>query len=235
MLRSCRVPGSTYFHRVALKTFLMLSEGERSSLVGALKDLGVVASIATLVAEVSKRLDKAPSEIEPVIRWFLEMSIDMQRREEDAESFADDIFQELEINERYLTQEERDALHTLRPQLEKHLVVVLSSERSIATTAKAIDVSNRSERVVRRCRITSDIRPVFSDMGADTGAPLCAVLLHTLRLECAGERQHHHFVLSASELQQLHRVVERALAKDKVLQEALQRGFTLPVFSDEDG
>lgn len=235
MLGSDRVPSSPYFHPVALKTFLILSEEERSKLVGALKDLGVVTSIATLVAEVSKRLDKAPSEIEPVIRWFLEMSMDMQRSEEDAESFADGVFQELEFNQRHLSQDERDALHAFRPQLKKHLVVVLSSEQSIATTAKAVDVSNRSERVVRRCRITSDIRPVFSDMSTDPGAPLCAVLLHTLRLECAGERHHHHFVLSSSELQQLHRVVERALAKNKVLQGALQSGLTLPVFSDEDG
>jgi DNA repair exonuclease SbcCD ATPase subunit len=235
MLSSGSVQSSPHFHRVALKAFLILSEEERSDLVGTLKDLGVVVSIATLVAEVSKRLDKAPSELEPVIRWFVELSIDMQRREEDAESFADGILQELEFNEKHLAQDERNALHTFRPQLEKHLVAVLSSEYSIATTAKAIDISHRSERVVRRCRITSDIRPVFSDTSAGPGAPLCAVLLHTLRLECAGELQHHHFVLSTSELQQLHRVVERALAKDKVLQAALPSGLTLPVFSDEDG
>jgi len=235
MLGFCRVPSSPNFHRAALKTFLLFSEEERSDLVGTLKDLGVVASIATLVAEVSKRLDKAPSGLEPVIRWFLEMSIAMQRREEDAEGFADDILQEVELNEKHLTQDERDALHTFRPQLEKHLIAVLSCEYSIAAMAKAIDVANRSERVVRHCRITSDIRPVFSDTSAGPGAPLCAVLLHTLRLECAGELQHHHFVLSTSELQQLHRVVERALAKDKVLQGALPSGLTLPVFSEEDG
>jgi hypothetical protein len=228
------VSASPRFHRSALKRFLLLSETERSDLVRALNSLGVMANIATLIAEVSKALNKAPSESEPLVRWFLAMSVEMQRSEQDAGSFADAILQEIEFNEEFLTGEERDVLREHRPQLATNLVGVLTSEASILTTAKAIDVSNRGERVVVDSRITSDIRPVFSDTTTGPGAPLSAVLLHTLRLECASELQHHHFVLTTSELERLRCVVERAQDKEKLLRSALTSGLRLPVFSDED-
>ena len=228
------VPASPRFHRAALKTFLLLSDVERSELVRTLNSLGVVANIASLVAEVSKVVNKASSELEPLVRWFLTMSVEMQRTDQDAGSFANVILQDVEFNKNSLTEEEREALRTHRPKLATNLVEVLTSEPSISTTAKAIDVSNRGERVVVDSRITSDIRPVFSDTTTGPGEPLSAVLLHTLRLECTGEFQHHHFVLATSELVRLGRVVERALAKEKLLRGALTSGLKLPVFSDED-
>jgi len=225
------------YYRQELTEFLRLPSDERAVLVQTFQQLGLVPSVAVLTAEVSKRIGKAPSAVEPIVRWFTAMSMAMQREGMDARSFAAAIVSEARLNERFVGEEERSALASDREcdQLIDQLAAVLNCERSIRATAKALDVSGQSERVVARSRVISDIRPVFGDATDNSpGQPLQAVMLHTLRLECRGEFQHHHFVLSSKDLQQLRDTVERALLKEKVLTNALQEGLRLPVFLDVD-
>ena len=95
--------------------------------------------------------------------------------------------------------------------------------QGITAFGKAVDVSQESDRLLHTSRIVSDIRPVF---GKEVETePIGAVIFHTLRLDYFedGEVRTVSFALTASDLAQLKRTVERAEAKGNTLSRLLDR------------
>jgi hypothetical protein len=231
------VPFSLQYYRQEFKDFLNLRSEGRAALVNAFQQIQIVPSMTALTAEVSKIMRTPPSTVEPMVRWLTAMSMAMLREASDSKSFATEVVAQVRLNERFFDDEVKALLtnESEREQFIEQLSAVLNCERSLRVTAKALDVTSQSERVVANSRIITDIRPVFGDTTKSSpGQPLQAILLHTLRLECRGELQHHHFMFSSQELLHLKETLDRALEKEKVLTGALSEGLKLPIFRDVD-
>jgi hypothetical protein len=226
------VPYPLHYYRRELRAIVALPVAERDALVRAFQETGLTPSVAMLTAEVSNRSGKPVSIIEPIVRTFISLAMTRARLDKDVRSFASELVDELR-QDKALNDHEKGALDA---KFTEQVGAILACERSLRATAKALDISAQSERVVYESRIISDIRPVFPETSDGTaGQPLQAVVLHTLRLECHGEFQHQHFTLTGKDLQELKEVVERALAKEKVLIDLLQgSGLRAQVFADSD-
>lgn len=102
---------------------------------------------------------------------------------------------------------------------ESDLAELLSFQRSLGVTSKALDVMTEHERTLCQARILSDLRPVFREKVEE--GPAAAVIVHTLRIRFhSGEETAEFFVaMDGQDLAELKRLVDRAIQKDIRLRE----------------
>lgn len=113
----------------------------------------------------------------------------------------------------------------------------LLSVPDILITGKAIDLSNEYERLLHTFRVTTDVRPVWTE--DPTQEPAGGVITHQLRIDVLGSVEPSTFfiALDIEDLRRLRAMVDRAIAKDESLHNWFDRMgfeyFDLP--SVEDG
>lgn len=97
-------------------------------------------------------------------------------------------------------------------RLQAHLQALLSLDKSLGVTAKALDVLTEHEKTFCKARILSDIRPVFS---VNTKEASAAVIVHNLQLgfHKNGEHEDIYIALDTEDVQKLREVLERAEEK----------------------
>ena len=132
--------------------------------------------------------------------------------DEITESVIDSI---AELKNSNLSQEK---LAVLKPRLN----TLLRFDKSVAVTAKAVDVMMKHDRVFCDARILSDIRSVFTD---STAAPSAAVIVHTLRIgfHHQGEHDEVFIALDTGDLKKLKEAIVRAEEKNEALKLILQK------------
>lgn len=105
-------------------------------------------------------------------------------------------------------------------EFERRLAKLLSFDKSLGVTAKALVVAYESAQQLHAVRVLTDARPVFAE--ASEG-PAAFVILHTLKLEVhtAQEDTEYFVTLNSYDLTELKEAVDRALIKQESLQKAL--------------
>ena len=96
----------------------------------------------------------------------------------------------------------------------------LVSVTAVQLATKAIDVSYDCDNLLRRSRILTDVRPIFSDDAADIDG---AIVAHTLRLryDSAGNDNELSLAMDATDLRKLILQCERALLKEQTSRKQL--------------
>src|SRR6185312_1129855 len=95
------------------------------------------------------------------------------------------------------------------------LVRLLSLERSLGVSSKALFIASQCQRHFHDARVLTDARPVFT---SDPSQPPAAfIILHTLQLSVNddGEDTDWYVVLDRNDLRKLRNVIERALQKEQ--------------------
>jgi hypothetical protein len=113
---------------------------------------------------------------------------------------------------------EEPARARLRETLETLLVIP-----AIQSVARAIDLLTLHERNYRTSRVITDIRPVFGPNVEEP--PPGAVIVQTLQLHTwdrAGQEETLYIAMDSADLQELHKVIERALTKTEALKSRLE-------------
>lgn len=112
-------------------------------------------------------------------------------------------------------------------------LLILIRTRTIEVLGKAIDVATEHERIFLDGRILTDVRPVF--LGDQTDQPAGAVLVHTLRVDYheAGHRRSFFVAMDAADLEQLRKVISRAVDKTASVR-GLVTDAGLPIVDLED-
>ncbi len=107
-------------------------------------------------------------------------------------------------------------------KLKQRLESLLSLDRSVGVSSKALSIQLAHEHVFVSAQVLSDIRPVFS--GNEQPEVLAAMIVHNLRLEVHANDEHVTFIaaLDSSDLIALREVVERAIRKDATLRRTLE-------------
>jgi hypothetical protein len=106
-------------------------------------------------------------------------------------------------------------------------VTALLATQPLVTVARAVDLMRESERTFLNARILSDLRPLFGETTDVRGA----ILMHTLRIDYEEDDDVASFfvTLTSDELEDLFKVVSRAMDKTKTLTEFAGRSG-LPLF-----
>ncbi len=109
-----------------------------------------------------------------------------------------------------------------REKLRSRLALLLSFDKSLGVTLKALDVMTEHERIFCRARILSDIRPVFAE---ELESAPGAMIIHNLQIgfHKAGKHQEYYFALDTDDIQKLKKIIERAEKKTIALQAILKK------------
>ena len=119
-----------------------------------------------------------------------------------------------------------DKTHGFSPEnvdrLQAHLQALLSLDKSLGVTAKALDVLTEHHKIFCKARILSDIRPVFSVNMKEASA---AVIIHNLQLgfHKNGEHEDVYIALDTEDVQKLREVLERAEEKAVALKALISK------------
>jgi hypothetical protein len=110
------------------------------------------------------------------------------------------------------------------------LTELVSDNRVIGVSAKAVSIATDTDRMVREVRVLTDARPIFGDNAKD--GPKAFAIMHTLRIAYFqdGESRDWYVTLDGNDLESLQGAAERALSKERSTRAALQK-TDLPVLS----
>ncbi len=107
----------------------------------------------------------------------------------------------------------------------KHLSDILSQDKTLGVSCKAVSVLTDHQHAFRSARILSDIRPIFGSNPSEE--PVAAVAVHMLKIVYAadpGNSSVEFFVaLDSADLVKLEEVIKRAKEKDKSLKSTAER------------
>jgi len=106
-----------------------------------------------------------------------------------------------------------------RDEFRDYMRELLSLDRTVGVTAKALSLLNEYKLRFCGARIMTDLRPIF---GSDPSKlPLANVLVHTLRIQYhQGQNLEEEYVaLDTSDVKELRLLLDRALQKEAALEE----------------
>jgi hypothetical protein len=113
---------------------------------------------------------------------------------------------------------------------QKQLEQLLSNEKVLGISAKAVNVASDTQRHVHSVRILTDARPIFGENAKD--GPQAFAVIHTLKIDYfQDDGDHSWFVsLDGDDLESLQGAAERALAKERSTRVMLEK-LGAPVLS----
>jgi hypothetical protein len=135
----------------------------------------------------------------------------------EAEEFIDELFQAAD--------ESGDERLTPQPggwgDLKERLSRLLSLERSLGVTAKALYLAYQFPRHYHGAQVLTDARPVFTTNLAEP--PAAFIISHTLQIQVHddGEDCRWFVMLNTDDLVDLKRVIERAIEKEQSLKQLM--------------
>ena len=110
--------------------------------------------------------------------------------------------------------------------IRRYLGKFLSTE-SLIVTSKAFDVLTEHEHTVHDLRIITDLRPIFKESSLEepVGAPVAAVITHTLKISYHRGREVAEFFLALDDqdIDLLKQLFARAEAKESSLKQILKK------------
>lgn len=166
----------------------------------------------------SEHKDISVEYLQNVIKALREMYAVRSNADIPLESFANDIVEAVEENE-------KTALSIERAENFKQRIIKLLSIDTLGLHSKARDLQTEDERTFCRARILTDLRPVFGNQIGD--GPKGMTLIHILKLGYhSGSKEHLNFYVSldSEDLVSLKEAIDRALAKAESLKENID-GF----------
>lgn len=209
-----RIPESD---RLALATLMKLPEATIEGLVGALRSSKPALRTQGLASQVAGSSAVDPETASQVVRVLLSLFSVWTSRKVELDRFVEELQEALQATG------DPQLQPASWPLFNDRLKNLLSVDRALGITSKALDVSLQHKYWLCESRIVSDVRPVFGTDAAKE--PEFAVVSHVLKLVChRGDDLKEIFVAAdATALQQLRISIERALAKDKTLRRLMTR------------
>ena len=219
--RSLRIPKSEEESFARLVTL----PGERSSaLIAALADAQPAFSVRKLAENIAPKVGLDTNDVYSLVRIAAVLYTTLDRSDSALPEFLDQIRRAGEETGRDDLRPPNLNWDDIAPRLRK----LLSLDKSLGVTAKALDVLAEHEKVYCNARILTDVRPVFA-RDVDQ-APEALILVHKLRISYHqnGKIRTTYIALDADDIDSLFDILSRASKKEKSL-ESLAAKTHLPV------
>jgi len=193
-----------------------------AKMTGSLDHTVVASRIASQVQSLESANTRA------IVETLLSMYVVRDKLGMDIADFASGIRRSMEAST-----DLADLTSTERDRVEDRLRKLMAFDEGIGLSSKALDLSTEYENLFVRCRILTDLRPVF---GLDLPhGPSGAVISHTLKIEChqaKGEHDYFFVTMHTSDLEELREQLDRAVQKETALRGMLG-GTQVRLFSDD--
>lgn len=149
------------------------------------------------------------------------------QQEFESDELADEVIDSLLDTAPFPTLTEQEHL-----SFKDRLLRLLNANKKLGTVAKAAGVLTDHQRIYRRARVLSDLRPIFEDT---IGKPEGAVITHMLKISYAedGRIKDFYVALNTAHLGKMRETLERAERKAQSLRETL-KSADIPYFSVEE-
>lgn len=197
----------------ALKKLASLSEGERLNLLNAIKETEPTLQLGKLNTKIAEKVDLDKQELLPIIKMFGSMYRGRISSDVSAEMFAADLNKSLQTIEEPPLNEMDDEQ---RNNLTSYISEILTLDKSLGITAKALGVMTEHEHVYCRARVLTDMRPIF---GEDISTPDAFVTTHTLRIGYHDNQEHKDIFITMdrNDVKELIDMLKRAEQKEEAL------------------
>jgi len=196
-----------------LKQLAALPTETKEKFVSALRKAQPSLLLKELHAQIVDEVDVDKDALLGIVRMLGRMYMGRTGVEISAHDFASELNEQLsEISDFPIDLEDEDA----RSKFTKLISDILSIENSLGVTSKAVGVMTEHEHVYCRCRVLTDIRPVFGD---EPDQPKAAVIVHTLRLAFHSQDSHKeiYIAMDNSDVKELISALKRAEKKEQCL------------------
>ena len=204
---------STLKHIVELEEHIFLS------LIQALEETSPTLSQKVFIKKIAQSVEGASfQEVESIINTLCALYYLKDIKDLSSEELSEAIDEAAKKS----TEEDFSSSDTEAPKrLKTRLKTLLSFDKTLGITAKALDVLTEHDRIFIRSRIVTDIRPVFENTNKH---PSAAVIVHHLKISYKqdGEIKEFYVALDTEDIKQLSEVMERTREKTKTLQSTLK-------------
>lgn len=211
--------------------FVAYTQAQADAIFAALEGGRPALRVTDLSSLVGPVVGVPEEELADLFRAVGGLYLILDRKETSLDALIEDVLKALGATGNPQLKLEGLALDSFRDRLRK----LLSFEKVLGVTAKALDVLSEQERFFCQARILTDIRPVFPLRSEES--PAGFVLIHTLRITYhqAGGADHKdfHLALDGAGLEELEGVLERAKRKEETLR-GLLKGKGLLAFEVTD-
>jgi hypothetical protein len=186
------------------------------SLIKALRDAPPALFVTDLSSHVSKKTNIRPEQTSAIVSMLT--GLYSARGERNIRSFVSELTQAIKTLDKTGKPNEVNW-----QQFKKDLAQLLSFDRSLGVTSKALDVMTEHENVFQNARILTDIRPVFGKN--ITKKPAAAVTIHTLQIsyEQSGSLKEFYVAMDSRDVRILQAVLQRAIMKEISLKVLIHR------------
>jgi hypothetical protein len=208
MATKLRVPSQ---HVRPLSDLAQLSEAEHKALARAVAVEAPAASLELAASRLAESTGFDPAKAERIFDLLVSLHVAREDSGLSPEEFVSELRHAMEAaGSRLLTPKDWGAF-------EGCLQTLLAPDSALALTAKAIAVVNEHANVFLRCRVLTDLRPVFGSEVED--APASLVTIHTLKLTYRGNRSTSDvfMALDRADIVDLMDTLGRALKKEDSL------------------
>lgn len=197
--------------RRGLEKLAGLTKESTQELLSVLKEEKASLSGSSMLQRIAARIEEAEG-----LNDIIYMLLSIYRARQEYGLSTDTLVERMssDIEELGLSQDQQG-------QLKERLLEFLSI-KSLAVTAKAANVMTSHERIFRKARILTDVRPIFEE--DDSGHPAAAVVIHMLKITYQQNDGDAHFfvALDTEDVRKLRDVLNRADKKAANLQSLLE-------------
>ena len=203
-----------------MKTISNLSDESMTELQNAFRSSDASLRPKELAAQVS---EKVPPPLAGQVRQIVNTLVGLYSLRAFLGLSVSDFIRQLAQN---IEEEEDDEEESLTPEEKTRagdrLTVLLEAGGALGVTSKALDVLTEHDKVFRKGRVMTDVRPIFQPDPA--ARPAAAVMVHTLKIEYrhAYEPKAFYVAMDTVDIRALREVLERAEAKSASIEIMLQ-------------
>lgn len=196
-----------------LKQLAALPAETKEKLVSALREAQPSLLLKELHAQIVDKVEVDEDILLDIVRMLGRMYMGRSVADISAHDFASELNERLsEISGFPIDLEDEDT----RNEFSKLISDILTVENSLGITSKAVGVMTEHEHVYCRCRILTDMRPIFGDEPNELKA---AVIVHTLKIAFHSQDDHKeiYIAMDKNDVKELIEALKRAEKKEQSL------------------
>lgn len=205
--------------RGKLAVLLQQSQAGLDQLYEVLKSTSPRLRVADLVSDIRNRTDIPAAPLRDVVAILVTLSWLTADQQLTSERMVDEVFQAADDAD-----DERLKVSDIqKAAIRASLVKLLSLDRTLGVTAKALYIAYQYPRHYHESRVFTDARPVFTRNPAEP--PSAFIITHSLQLRIHDDGTDREWFLSldSSDLLEIKEAVDRALEKEKSLRTLMSK------------
>lgn len=189
------------------------------ALQDATSEIEPTTDLDVLLTQILDKEIDLPSDFQPLFYTFVSISFGAQSTGKELDEFVEEALESVVFQ----TKNKKIAQDIDTTNIHRFIVMILSTKNPFGLSIKAAALGDESHNVFHQCRIISDVRHVFPE--SLTEGPAGNIVVHNLKIGYVGDglQKNIYFACTRSELEELQRIIGRALEKESLLRASISK------------